>query len=164
MPVKRGVGFCENVHCSFFAKGAFLINYLNDFSCPQCKQLGSVVKEKGFYTGKSNIFKEVRVEFNYDPINRKYREIAIIRDENIRGVQNIYILQSPLVKLAKRALRIAECILANLNRYSNIQTLEGIPSTYEKILSFDDPLNEFLHKLQQLSEEWKTRDKQLYQF
>ena len=34
-------------------------------------------------TGNSDIFKEVRVEYNFDPINGVYREIAIVRDDRV---------------------------------------------------------------------------------
>ena len=44
------------------------------------RQLGKVEKERGFYTGNSDVFKEVRVEYNYDPINGVYREIGIVRE------------------------------------------------------------------------------------
>ena len=83
------------------------------FYCPRCRQLGKVEKERGFYTGNSDIFKEVRVEYNFDPIHGIYREIAIVRDESLWGRNNVYTLQSPLIKTEKRALKVAEAILAN---------------------------------------------------
>ena len=67
--MKRGVGYCENTDCEDYAKGVFLLNHGDTFYCPRCRQLGKVEKERGFYTGNSDIFKEVRVEYNFDPIN-----------------------------------------------------------------------------------------------
>jgi len=136
--MKRGVGYCENTDCEDYAKGVFLLNHGDTFYCPRCRQLGKVEKERGFYTGNSDIFKEVRVEYNFDPINGVYREIAIVRDESLWGRNNVYTLQSPLIKTEKRALKVAEAILTEI------------------ILSFDDPFDEFSRKLKQLSKEWEA--------
>ena len=150
--MKRGVGYCENTDCEDYAKGVFLLNHGDTFYCPRCRQLGKVEKERGFYTGNSDIFKEVRVEYNFDPINGVYREIAIVRDESLWGRNNVYTLQSPLIKTEKRALKVAEAILANLNRYRGLLNGDDIPRTTEIILSFDDDFDEFQRKLQQLSQ------------
>jgi len=56
--MKRGVGYCENTDCEDYAKGVFLLNHGDTFYCPRCRQLGKVEKERGFYTGNSDIFKE----------------------------------------------------------------------------------------------------------
>jgi ribosomal protein S27AE len=71
--MKRGVGYCENTDCEDYAKGVFLLNHGDTFYCPRCRQLGKVEKERGFYTGNADVFKEVRVEYNFDPINTVYR-------------------------------------------------------------------------------------------
>jgi ribosomal protein S27AE len=133
--MKRGVGYCENTDCEDYAKGVFLLNHGDTFYCPRCRQLGKVEKERGFYTGNTDIFKEVRVEYNFDPINSLYREIAIVRDESLWGRNNVYTLQSPLIKTEKRALKVAEAILANLNRYRGLLNGDDIPRTTEIILS-----------------------------
>ncbi len=151
--MKRGVGYCENTECEDYAKGVFLLNHGDTFYCPRCRQLGKVEKERGFYTGNSDIFKEVRVEYNFDPINGVYREIAIVRDESLWGRNNVYTLQSPLIKTEKRALKVAEAILANLNRYRGLLNGDEIPRTTEIILSFDDPFEEFMRKVRQLGKE-----------
>jgi hypothetical protein len=117
------------------------------------RQLGKVEKERGFYTGNSDVFKEVRVEYNFDPVNGVYREIAIVRDESLWGRNNVYTLQSPLIKTEKRALKVAEAILANLNRYRGLLNGDEIPRTTEIILSFDDPFEEFQRKVHQLGKE-----------
>ena len=64
--------------------------------------------------------------------------------------------QSPLIKTEKRALKVAEAILANLNRYRGLINGDDIPRTTEIILSFDDPFDEFSRKLKQLSKEWEA--------
>ena len=97
-----------------------------------------------------------RVEYNFDPIHGIYREIAIVRDESLWGRNNVYTLQSPLIKTEKRALKVAEAILANLNRYRGLLSGDDIPRTTEIILSFDDDFDEFSRRLKQLSKEWEA--------
>jgi hypothetical protein len=137
-------------------KGVFLLNHGDTFYCPRCRQLGKIENERGFYSGYSDIFKEVRVEYNFDPVNNVYREIAIVRDESLWGRNNVYTLQSPLIKTEKRALKVAEAILANLNRYRGLMDGDDIPRTTEIILSFDDEFAEFERKLKKLAEEWEA--------
>ncbi len=151
--MKRGVGYCENTDCKDYAKAVFLLNHGDTLCCPRCCQLGKVEQERGFYTGNSDIFQEVRVEYNFDPIHSIYREIAIVRDESLRGRNNVYTLQSPLIKTEERALNVAEAILANLNRYRGLLSGDDIPRTTEIILSFDDDFEEFSGRLKQLSKE-----------
>ena len=152
--MKRGVGYCENTDCEDYAKGVFLLNHGDTFYCPRCRQLGKVEKERGFYTGNSDIFKEVRVEYNFDPITGVYRDIAIVQDVSLWGPSNAYTLQSPLIRTEKRALKVAEAILANLNRCPDLVKKDEIPNSAEVVLSFDDELPEFKRKLAKLAEEW----------
>lgn len=153
--MKRAVGYCENTDCEDYAKGVFLLNHGNTFYCPRCRQLGCTEPERGFHAGTSEIFKEVRVEYNYDPINKTYREIAIVRDESLWGRCNTYTLQSPLIKTERRALKVAESVLSNLNRYRGLLDGDGIPRTTETLLSLDDSREDFSRKLQQLAAEWE---------
>ena len=55
-----------------------------------------------------------------------------------------------------KKLKVAEAILANLNRYRGLLNGDDIPRTTEIILSFDDPFEEFAQKLKQLSKEWEA--------
>jgi hypothetical protein len=153
--MKRAVGYCENTDCEDYAKGVFLLNHGENFYCPRCRNRGTVEAERGFQVGTTDIFKEVRVEFNYDPINGKYREIGIVRDESLWGRCNVYTLQSPLIKTEKRALKVAEAILANLNRYRGMLKEGEVPKTHEVLLSFDDSLEDFSRKLAGLQKEWE---------
>lgn len=149
--MKRAVGYCTKVECEDYAKGVFLLNHGNTFYCPRCRELGKVQAESGQATGDKEIFKEVRVAFNYDPIEEKYRETAIVRDESLWGRCNVYTLQSPLIKTEKRALKVAEAILANLNRFGLGNG--GVPKTNETLISFDDSMEDFSRKCAQLQQE-----------
>ncbi len=146
--IKRGVGYCESTECEDYAKGVFLLNHGTTFYCPRCRQLGKVEKERGFFTGDSDIFKEVRVEYNYDPVHGIYREIAIIRDDSLMGEgHNVYTLHSPLIKTERRALKVAESCLANLNRYRGLMSGDDIPRTTEYVLNIDESREDFSRHL-----------------
>ena len=151
--MKRAVGYCENIGCNDYAKGVFLLNHSPNFLCPNCREQGHIEREVGFYTGNSDIFKEVRVEFNFDPISKVYLEIGIVRDDSLPGAHNVYTLQSPLIKTEQRSLKVAEALLSNLNRYRGLLSDGDIPQTTEILLSFDDPFNSFKEKCRQLGEE-----------
>lgn len=153
--MKRAVGYCENTECESYSKGVFLLNHGDRFHCPQCRQGGFVEAERGFYTGNSDVFKEVRVEYNFDPLNHRYQEIGIVRDDSIWGATNTYTLQSPLIKTDKRALKVAEGILANLNRYRGLLNGDEVPRSTEIILSFDDNRQLFSDKLARIAKEWE---------
>ncbi len=156
MTIKRAVGYCEEVDCEDYAKGVFLLNHGDIFYCPRCREIGAVVAERGSHSAKDGVsFKEVRVEFNYDPINKRFKEIGIVRDESIWGSGGTYTLLSPLIKTEKRALKVAEAILANLQRYADILG-DDIPRTSETIVSFDDDIDIFTDKLKLLGAEWEN--------
>jgi ribosomal protein S27AE len=161
--MKRGVGYCmntgslENEGCEDYAKGVFLLNHGNTFYCPRCRIIGLMVKETGRADfGENNApFKEVRCEFNYDPCSKKFREIAIVRDEAIWGTGSKYTLLSPLIKTEKRALKVAEAILANLQRYSDLAGGDEIPRSTEVVISLDEDLDVFTKKMNDLGKLWE---------
>ena len=117
-----------------------------------------VVKETGHVEKGENDapFKEVRCEFNYDPTTKSFREIAVVRDEAIWGTGSKYTLCSPLIKTEKRALKVAEAILANLQRYADLSNGDDIPKSTEVVLSLDDDIEDFSRKMKMLGEEWEN--------
>lgn len=157
MSMKRAVGYCGDTDCEDYSKGVFLLNHGETFYCPRCRKVGAVVAERGISNQKDGApFKEVRVEFNYDPINTRFREIGIVRDEAVWGSGSTYTLLSPLIKTEKRALKVAEAILANLQRYAELALNDGVPRTTETIVSFDEDIDAFSAKMKRLGEEWEN--------
>ncbi len=155
--MKRGVGFCENAECEDFSKGVFLLSHGTTFYCPRCRGLGNVVPEHGHTDNDHQVFREAHVHFNYEPIEKRYREIAIVRDDSLpENDANTYHLFSPLIRTEVRALKVAESILGNLNRYQGLLDGDGIPRTTEVLLSFDDELSTFSSQLKKLAKEWET--------
>lgn len=148
--IKRAVGYCEQTDCEDYAKGVFLLNHGDTFWCPRCKRIGPIEAEIGKSVGNWGIYKEVRVEYNYDPIQKRYRELAIVRDESLWGKCDVYHLHSPLIKTEKRALKVAEAMLANLNMQERPLVPGEIPRTHELILSFDVPKEKFSQEMERL--------------
>ncbi len=156
MSMKRAVGYCEDEGCDDYAKGVFLLNHGDTFYCPRCREQGYLQPERGFYTGETGIFKEVRVEYNFGSIDKVFQEVAVVRDESLWGVHSVYTLQSPLIKTEMRALKVAECMLASLNRSTSLIAQGEIPRTTEILLSFDDSPEEFSRRLKVVAEGWSN--------
>ena len=100
--MKRGVGYCENTECEDYAKGVFLLNHGDTFYCPAA---GSSARwrRSGFYTGNPTSSKRSR------EISTRSRDLPRDRDRARReplGPNNVYTLQSPLIKT--EALKVAE--------------------------------------------------------
>lgn len=159
----RGIGLCNNVHCEKYLKSNFLLAHLGDFTCPECKQVGSIVAERGIPSRElGQLFGEVRVEFNYDPTQKRYREIAVLRDESLGPDVGSYTAQMPTVNTEKRALKLGEMLFASLNEGLSLDSdLEEIPKARERVLNFDSSLEEFKEQLRGL--EISLRDNPFYQ-
>lgn len=153
--MKRAVGFCKLTKCEEFARGVFLLNHGPDFFCPRCKQTGDVVPESWSSEGEGRGYKEVRVEYLYDPMIDKYREIAIVRDESIWEPANTYTLRSPLIKTSKRALTVAEALLANLQLVGKLKPGDSV-GTRETIIDMSQDIEGFKEELDKLSKRWES--------
>ena len=154
--MKRGAGYCRNQECEEFERAVFLVSWVAPFDCPRCGERSVLEEERGFYTGWYNPVREVRVEYDFDVFNCTYRRVAIVRDEGLADRHRVYTLKSPLIQGQKRALRIAEAILANLRRYPEWFQDDEVPCMGEGILSWDEPFGVFQKKLQSLAEAWET--------
>jgi hypothetical protein len=145
--VRRSAGFCMNVKCRDYAKGIFVLGANQGFFCSVCKLEGKLVSEGGrtaLYDG--HIINEVRVEYNYCPATEVYREIAVVRDESI-GSGGTYVFQSPLIMNEKRAFKVAEYLIVNVNLGTGVHS----DSVFrEHLLNFDDPREVFAAKAEAL--------------
>ena len=155
--IMRGMGYCQNADCGN-PDGIFLANEREAFFCGYCGKRGKVETERGFHTGKTGIFKEVRVEYNFYPTHGRYREVAIVRDESLPTSCDVYTLRSPLIKSKERALRFAETLFVNLGHCRGQADRSKMPRAAEIILSFDDDLALFRQRLQQLSARWDATE------
>lgn len=150
MSFNRAIGYCLNTECENYSKGVFLINPRYIFYCQYCTKQGKIVKEQGFTERVGDtLFKEVRVEFNFDPISHRFKDIAVVRDEAVYGTGSKYTLLTPMIKTENRALRVAEALLSSLQR--KIKMVDGeIPRSSELILSFDEDFDIFSNKVKKL--------------
>jgi hypothetical protein len=150
--MKRALGYCINENCDEVYRGTFLLGHESvKFHCNSCRGLGFIVSEYGEPDGEGEYFSEVRVEFNYDPIAKEYKGVAIVRDTGLPGGKT-YIMHSPLIRTDKRATKVAEELLATL-AYTLPDDKE-ILQTGETVLNLSDPMDEFMDRLESLSERW----------
>jgi hypothetical protein len=114
--------------CDDYMKGVFLLNHGDLYFCIKCRTMGFAEFEHSSFVGSHRLFKEVRVEFDYLAIEQRYKSIAIVRDESAPVMGKIYTFWSPLIKTEKRALVVAESLLANLNRMSEVLKQGDVPT------------------------------------
>jgi hypothetical protein len=125
--VDKGAGFCQNSECFEFCKPKFIWRHEGPFFCEACTLPGEIVPEVGKPSREpGQPFGEVRVEFSYCPSSRRFREIAIVRDELLAPSSGVYTLQMPTVVTERRALRVAELTLLALNE---------VPASDEELVS-----------------------------
>ena len=137
--MKRSVGICYGPNCAQFARPVFLLNQ-ETFNCPACKLSGEVVHEVSRSENSSRIYKEVRVEFDYNPIEKCFAQTAVVRDESLWGRNNAFHYSTPLVKTQKQALRMAEGMLAALNQLGENTSTDEMPRYSETRLDWDESL------------------------
>jgi len=131
--MNRGVGYCDNIDCEEYLKGVFLLHQ-NVFHCPRCRKLGFPEMEKYEYSNDFPVIREVRVQFNFDPLNRRYTQIAIACDDELGPHCNTLTVCNPLCKTEKRALKLAGLYFAyvslngvgakNINSQENVINLD----------------------------------------
>lgn len=137
--MKRSVGYCVHHGCPLYLQGAFLLNnHKKSFECPRCHREGDIQHESGYAENVQPIFKEVRLSFDYDPANCIYRTTAVIIDESLTGLHNVYHYTAPMIKTEKHALKTAESILATLNQMTELPIKDDLPNWYESRLCWDD--------------------------
>lgn len=150
---KRGVGYCLNEKCEQHFKGVFLLNHGNEFICPDCKRGGRTINEEGQATGESEFWKTVKLHWNYDPVEDRYRAVSIVKDDALWGDHKTYHMWSPMIRTENRAMKTAERLLANLQMYS--QTGDEVPGQLEQTLDIDKPRDEFRKDLRRVAKSWK---------
>jgi hypothetical protein len=163
---ERGVGFCENVRCNDYLKGVFLMLHEgDDFECGTCNTRSShMVAERGIPDREGNIpFTTVKVEYCYEPAQKRFVEFVAITDESYEGPGGTYTILNPLCKTPNRAAKIAESMLTVINAGVSLDDdlFGDVPRTHETILSFDKPTDEFRKDLKDL--EHNLRDNSFLQ-
>jgi hypothetical protein len=151
----RGCGYCTNPECSDYSKGVFLLDQSGSASdpylCTGCRVQGFREYEHAApLVGDPKIvepgqFREVRLEYDFEPHGRIYKGLAIVIDNGIRRGR-FFTFFSPLVRTEKRALYLAEKILGALQLGAKADfTVVG--ASTETVVSFDDEAPELRRKL-----------------
>lgn len=141
---EKGVGYCDNVECTEYCKGAFLWHHEGPFVCRVCHREGFIAPEAGRAEREpGKFFGEVRVQFAYAAALRGYTQVAVIRDDSLGSDCGIYYMQAPTCVTDKRAFSIGERLLSVLNDkvYSDADLLIP-PAAHERVLDLDRPMPE----------------------
>ncbi len=155
MNYNRSCGFCLNEKCDDEHRGVFLLNHGAEYWCNSCRVMGRVIKERGSFKGEGK-FREVRIEFDYDSQVNKFRQVAIVlADDTAEGKS--FLFRSPLIRTDKRALKVAEGMLANLRRRPGIQQGD-IPTQDEMILCWDASKEDIQRTLRSIESYWCEED------
>ncbi|KKL61746.1 hypothetical protein LCGC14_2192240 [marine sediment metagenome] len=162
---RKMLGYCENTECDKYLRGSFMWMHKGPFACCKCGgSQGFLVPERGIRTGPPNaIYGEVRIEYCYDPAQKRYCEIAILRDDALGDRVRTFTFQTPLVRTEKRAFKLAAGYLATLNDGIEL-ALENdteIPRAIEHVVNFDSPREEFSERMRQLG--WALKDNAFFQ-
>jgi hypothetical protein len=151
---ERGVGYCENVECNDYLKGTFLMLHEGPtFTCSACSTKSThILAERGIVDRDGSVpFACIKVEYSYCPVQKRYLEMAIVRDDSYSGPSGTYTVQNPLCRTPMRATKIAEAMLNVINEGVILdEDLSNTPRSHERILSFDKPMAEFRIDLEAL--------------
>ena len=146
----RGVGYCMNVECEGYLRLSLLMYKENIFFCSKCKEKGFSHLDYFETSNNLEVYREVRVNYTFDPIQNRYKTLAIVRDERLPEHLNVFTLYTAQVSTEKRALKIAEQLLSNLLL---VNDPADVIFYCEDTIYIDDPA--FKQKLDKLSSNWK---------
>ena len=141
--LKRSVTYCMNETCDQWIKPRFHLGPILDAELLCCKCAGNavIVSESFDYSG-GNPCRQVRVEFNYCPLDERYLGLVIVTNEDLLE-GGVYTFKTPLLKTQRRALQVAEERLSNL---SLNQLADSLPA----YINFDLPLEDVKRALRAL--------------
>ncbi len=132
----RAVMLCTTPECREWKQGRFMLasQFLEvERYCACCGGPVDFVPDTFDYTG-GQPYRQVRVEYDYDCIEHRYRAIAIVTNEDSEGI-GVHTYRTAVVKTEKRALQIAESRLSNLCAGQDA-------AQYSLIIDFADSLEE----------------------
>ena len=153
MKINRGVGYCMQIDCAEFAKGVLVLN-ADHYRCFRCLVAGRLKPEKRIIQDKGyKFYRTVIVHFNYDPIENKYLEQAIVELEDVIG-GNIYEIEAVTCKIDTRALKIGESALSAVNSGSE-------DFNNDQILRLSDSDEEFAIGLKKLATAVEERQRRI---
>ncbi len=164
-PPGRIFGYCEDVACQSYLIAIFMWLHEGPFVCLDCrKRQGFLVSERGIRSGPTYApYGEVRVEYNFDPTQERYRSTAVLRDNALGERIRTFTFQSPHVEDQQHAFKLAEGFLVALNDGIELALEDGteIPRPMEHVVSFDLSREKFKERMQRLG--WALKDNAFFQ-
>lgn len=144
-----------NVECEEFCKGLFLMHPPTTFYCPRCRVPGDkVMDERIDKPDSSGVYKTVRIEFNYEPANKRYAETAIVDIPELK-TGGEYTMRCVTVRTSNRALKIGEFIICALNSGM------GADAPRETVLDLDVDDATWANSLSNLNDLLEERERRL---
>ncbi len=128
MRARRGAGYCLKEGCSAYGRPFLLARPSAPFECPVCLRPGVLECERSVRTGKGARVGEVRVDFDFDPRRRRYRQRALKLDRRLLGSRSVVTLQSPLIDTREQAVRVARRLLETLNQRVSVAPRDPTPA------------------------------------
>lgn len=144
----RGCGYCVNTECQHYLKQNFL-NTPDAFFCGTCKVKGLAALDSYEVLNSHPLFRQVRLEFNFDPAQKRYRGLAIVTDDSMVSHANVFSLCIPTIGTEKLALTTAERVLNHLLATNDPSEVRYF---YEDVLELSS--SEFYRKLEFLDQKW----------
>ncbi len=145
-PLLRGVSYCSTEECREWKAPRFHLSAVFDpdkpYYCHCCRTPCEMVVDSFDYTG-GHPFRQVRVEFDYDSLEHRYRAVAIVTNHACEGI-GVHTFRTAMIKTEKRALEIAECRLSNLSFGADADRCFAL-------VNFDHPLEEVKRVCAQMS-------------
>ena len=153
---RQGIGYCRNPDCKSVNQAIFVTDREDSYRCQGCYLVGRIVLESGSFSNKTPYVRMVRVEYNYDTTQERYRSLAALWDPEIEEERtNVYTIKSPIIKSEKGAFRVAESVLVLLQQLPEPQKnpSAGLKAK-ERPLDLDLDYSDFKKQCQKLTESW----------
>lgn len=110
----RGVSFCPSEWCDQWKNPRFHLvpDFTRTYHCHKCAAPCEMVSDTFDYKG-GQPFRQVRVEFDWDSVEHRYKQIAIVTNEDSEGI-GVHTFRTAMIKTQQRALEVATARLSNL--------------------------------------------------
>ncbi len=145
MGITKAISSCTyylNPSCKEFKQGIYMPVAYTSYVCRLCHEQGSAVFETHWPSRYDTLeFNQVRLEFNYDPLEARYRGLFVLTDTSRTYPCNTWNICNPFFKTERMASKSATDILGYLQRATKaIFEPNIIHRNTDIILDFDAPL------------------------
>lgn len=152
----EGVAFCSHRPCTAFDRPAIVNAKRGPFRCSVCSRPRWVEVQRGRTLSGKRPYGEVRVFHDFTVCQRRYRHVAVVRDESLGSTCGRFALWSPFTTESKQALELAESLLWLVNASEDHEWVSGLragstPSLpWQEILDLGLPREAFSRELRRI--------------